>query len=225
MKRYVVIGVGQFGFSVARTLVDLKCEVLAIDYNEARIQEISDQIPHAVVASGIDEKVMRALGVQDYDVAIVTCGESLESSILATAILREMGIKDIIVKALSRTHGDILKRVGATQVVYPELEMGAQLARRLVNPDILQEIALSREYSIKELAIPAELVGKSILDGNIRAKYGLTILAIRTRRIDEKSVQGEVLLLSPLPTYVLKEEDRVLLFGKNRDIENFRGGK
>jgi len=225
MKRYVVIGVGQFGFSVAKTLVDLGCDVLALDNKEARIQEISDQIPHAVAASGIDEKALRTLGVTDYDVAIVTCGESLESSILATAILREMGVKEIIVKAITRTHGDILKRVGATEVVYPELEMGAQLANRLFNPDILQEIALSREYSIKELTVPQELVGKSILEGNIRAKYGLTILAIRTHRTEENGQEHDVLLLSPQPSYVLKENDQVLLFGKNRDIENFRGGK
>ena len=223
MKRYIVIGVGQFGFSVAKTLVDLGCDVLAIDYNEARIQEIADQIPHAVVASGIDEKALRALGAQEYNVAIVTCGESLENSILSTAILREIGVKEIIVKALNRAHGDILQRVGATMVVYPELEMGTQIANRLVNPDILQEIALSREYSIKELTIPPELAGKSILEGNIRARFGLTILAIRSPQAREE--QKDILRLSPPPSYIFKEGDHVLLFGKNKDIEHFRGGK
>jgi len=225
MKRYIVIGVGQFGYSVAKTLVDMGCDVLAIDYNEARIQEISDQIPHAVVASGIDEKALRSLGGQEYDVGIVTCGESLENSILSTAILREIGVKEIIVKALNPIHGDILKRVGANHVVYPELEMGQQVAHRLVNPDILQEIALSKEYSIKELTLPLELLGKSILEGDIRARFGLTILAIRTRHEEEKEKDQDMLLLSPSPSYIFREEDRVLLFGKNSDIENFRKTK
>ena len=225
MKRYLVIGVGQFGFGVARTLVENGCDVLAIDSNEARIQEISDQIPHAVVADAIDEKALRSLHAEDYDVAIVTCAESLESSILSTSILRELGVPELIVKAVNPLHGDILKRIGATRIVYPEFEMGAQLAHRLVNPDKLQEIALSGEYSIKELAIPFELAGNSIIDGNVRARYGLTILAVRTHKDAEKETDQEGLLLSPPPTYVLKETDRMILFGKNSDIENFRKGR
>jgi trk system potassium uptake protein TrkA len=221
MKRFIVIGVGQFGFSVAKTLVDLGYDVLAIDHKEARIQEISDQVPHAVMADGEDEKTLRSLGAQEYDVAIVTCGENLESSILATAILRELGVKEIIVKGLTPTHGDILKRIGASLVVYPESEMGAQLAHRLVNPDILQELALSKEYSIKEITIPEDLVGKSILEEDIRAKYGLTILAVRNYS-EKKDKNQENLLLSPAPQYVFQENDRLLLFGKNKDIENFR---
>jgi trk system potassium uptake protein TrkA len=225
MKRYVVIGMGQFGFSLAKTLEDLGCDVLAIDVNESRIQEISDQIPHAVAATGTDERTLRALGVQEYDVAIVTCAESLENSILATAVMREIGIPEVIVKAINQKHGEILKRVGATKVVYPEQEMGAQLANRLVNPDILQEIVLSGEYSIIELAIPDELVGQSIMEGNIRAKYGLTILAIRSQTAATREGEQEGLLLSTPPSYVLKETDRVILFGNNKDIENFREGK
>jgi trk system potassium uptake protein TrkA len=221
MKRFIVIGVGQFGFSVAKTLVDLGYDVLAIDHKEARIQDISDQVPHAVVADGEDEKTLRSLGAQEYDVAVVTCGENMESSILATAILREIGVKEIIVKGLTRTHGDILKRIGATQVVYPESEMGAQLAHRLVNPDILQELALSKEYSIKEITIPVDLVGKSILEEDIRAKYGLTILAVRNYS-EKKDKNQENLLLSPAPQYIFQENDQLLLFGKNKDIENFR---
>lgn len=225
MKRYIVVGVGQFGLSVAKTLVDMGCDVLAIDHNENRVQQISDQIPNAVAASGIDEKSLRSLGAQEFDLAIVSCGESLESSILATVILKDLGIKEIIVKALSPIHGDILKRVGANQIVYPELEMGEQLAHRLVNPDILQEIALSREYSIKELTIPQELTGRSILEGDIRAKHGLTILAIRNCDEEKKDSDQDLLVLSPPPSYVFQEGDRVLLFGKNKDIENFRGAK
>lgn len=221
MKRYIVIGVGQFGFSVARTLVELGCDVLAIDQDEGRVQEISDLIPHSVVANGTDEKALRALGAQEYDTAIVTCGESLENSILATVILREIGVPEVIVKAVNPKHGDILKRIGATKVIYPEQEMGEQLANHLVNPDILQEIALSRVHSIKELSIPEELLGKSILEGNIRAKYGLTILAVRSQGAGGK----EGLLLSPPPTYIFKEGDLLILFGKNEDIENFREGK
>lgn len=225
MKRYIVIGVGQFGLSVAKTLLESGCDVLAIDIDEARVQEISDLIPHAVVASGIDEKALRALGVQEYNVGVVTCGENLESSILATAILRELGVEEIIVKAVNSTHGDILKRVGATLVVYPELEMGEQLANRLVNPDIMQEIALSREYSIKEVAVPDQLHGKSILEGNIRARYGLTILAVRTMEAGEDEEVQHGLNLSPAPSYVLRENDRVILFGRNKDIQKFREGK
>jgi len=222
MKRFIVIGVGQFGFSVAKTLVDLGYDVLALDRNEMRIQDISDQIPHAVVADGVDEKALRSLGAQEYDIAVVTCGESMESSILATAILRELGVKEIIVKALNTTHGDILMRIGASKVVYPESEMGVQVAHRLVNPDILQELALSKEYSIKELTISENLVGRSILEGDIRAKYGLTILAIRVDNPEKKDKNQENLLLSPAPTYIFQENDHLLLFGKNRDIENFR---
>jgi len=225
MKRYIVVGVGQFGYSVAKTLVDMGCDVLAIDHNENRVQQISDQIPHAVAASGIDEKSLRSLSAQEFDVAVVSCGESLESSILSTVILKDLGVREIIVKAVNPIHGDILKRVGANKVVYPELEMGEQLAHRLVNPDILQEIALSGEYSIKELTIPQDLIGKSIVEGDIRAKHGLTILAIRHPDTDQKESDQDLLVLSPTPSYVFLEGDRVLLFGKNRDIEHFRSAK
>ena len=224
-KRFVVIGLGQFGSNVALRLVEQKCDVLAIDVNEERVQELSDRIPHAVVADATHEKVLHRLGVADYDVAIISCGDALETSILATAIIREIGVREIIVKANSKTHGRILERLGATRVIYPEEERAVQLANQLVHPDVLQEIALSPEYILLEINTPEPIAGKSIIDSAVRSKYGVSILAVRTNEILPDGSVQEKLLVTPEPSYIPKPQDKLIIVGRTENIKKFTEAK
>ncbi len=221
LKRFVIVGLGQFGSSVALRLVEERCEVLAIDRSEERVQMFSDRIPNAVVADATDEKVLRRLGVNDYDTSIISCGETLDASILATTVVRELGVPEIITKANNPTHGRILTRLGATKVIYPETERGKQLADSLVRPDVLQEIALSSEYTLAEVNTPDEFAGKSIIEANVRARYNVWILAIRTLQTLPDGTTREKLLVAPDPEYTLGAEDTLIIIGKTEHIKKF----
>ena len=171
------------------------------------------------------EKVLHRLGVADYDVAIISCGDALETSILATAIIREIGVREIIVKANSKTHGRILERLGATRVIYPEEERAVQLANQLVHPDVLQEIALSPEYILLEINTPEPIAGKSIIDSAVRSKYGVSILAVRTNEILPDGSVQEKLLVTPEPSYIPKPQDKLIIVGRTENIKKFTEAK
>ena len=224
-KRFVVIGLGQFGASVALRLLDHRCEVLAVDSDPERVQELSDRIPHVVSADATDEKVLSRLGVSEYDVAIISCGQSLEVSILATTVVRELGVPEIIAKANNDIHGNILHRLGATRVIYPEKEHAIHLANSLAHPDILQQISLSPDYALLEIESPEALVGKTIVESAVRSRYGISILAIRTYITTTDGKTEEKLLVTPDPSYTIQSDDSILVVGKTESIKKFAGGK
>jgi trk system potassium uptake protein TrkA len=178
-KQYVVIGLGRFGSSVAKTLYSLGNDVLAIDSEENLVQEISDSVTHAVQLDATDENALRSLGIRNFDVAVVTIGSDIQSSAMVTLIIKELGVKYLIAKAQNELHAKVLYKIGADRVVLPEKDMGVRVAHNLVSSNILDYIELSPDYSIAEIVSPREWSGKTLRELNARAKYGINIMAIK----------------------------------------------
>lgn len=219
--KYVVIGLGRFGYAVAQTLLRGGEDVLAIDKDEDRVQEVSDMLPNVVVASGADGRVLRALGVGPADTGIVSCGESIEDSILATAALREIGLEEIICKAITATHADILRRVGATRAIQPEHEMGLRLAESLLNPNVLEHLHLSREHSIIEMMTPLHLVGETLVSSDLRKNFGVNLIAVSREKADGGDARRRQVEI-PTTQYKFNADDHLILLGRDEQIEALR---
>ena len=211
MKSYLVVGMGRFGSSVALRLRELGNEVLVIDEAAENIQPLADQVTYAVVGDARDEEVLRSLGVKNFDCAIVAIGEDLAASILVTLNLKSLGVPLVICKAPNELHKRALEKVGADRVVIPEREMGIKLAQNLVSSSVLDYIELSRECGIAEIITPAAWVGKSVRELNVRAKYGVNIIALRDEASDSITVNMG-------PEYVLKQTDVMVILGNNEDL-------
>lgn len=219
MKRqFVVIGLGRFGFSVAKTLAELDSEVIAIDWEEEKVKSVSDFVTYAVQLDAMDEKALRSVGVQNVDTAIVSIGENIEASILVVMVLREMGIKNIVAKAVTPLHGKVLENLGVHRIVYPERDMAARVAHSLIRPNVLEELELSKEYSIIELPTPKDFIGKSLKESQLRSKYGVNLIAIK-RKVIEKGITREVWNVNPLPTDIMEESDILVLIGSNEALD------
>lgn len=178
-KQFVVIGLGRFGISVAKTLYESGHEVLAIDKNEDLIQEVSDSVTHAVQMDATDENALRTIGIRNFDVAVITIGSNIQSSVMVALLVKELGVKYIIAKAHNDLHAKVLYKIGADRVVQPEKDMGVRVGHNLVSSNILDYIELSPDYSIIEIEAPQIWWGKSIKDLNVRANYGINIMAIK----------------------------------------------
>lgn len=204
MKSFAVIGLGLFGSSVARQLCALGAEVLAIDTNYELVQQLSGDVTTAAVADARDAEVLRALGVQDCDSAVVAIGDDLAVSVLATMNLKELGIPQIICKAHDETHRKVLEKLGADKVVIPEKEVADKLARSLTSYNVLDFIELSNDYGIVEINTPKEWIGKSLKELDVRARLGVNIIAIE--RNDKVSV-------SPRAEFELAKNDILVVLG------------
>ena len=204
MKSFAVIGLGLFGSSVARQLCALGAEVLAIDTNYELVQQLSGDVTTAAVADARDAEVLRALGVQDCDSAVVAIGDDLAGSILATMNLKDLGIRQIICKAHDETHRKVLEKLGADKVVIPEKEVADKLARSLTSHNVLDFIELSNDYGIVEINTPKEWIGKSLKELDVRARLGVNIIAIE--RNDKVSV-------SPRAEFELAKNDILVVLG------------
>lgn len=210
MKQFVVIGLGRFGSSIARTLYNLGYDVLGIDSNEEIVQSMSDSITHAVEADATDENTLKALGVRNFDVGIVSIGQDIQASILVTLILKEMGIKFVVAKAQSELHGKVLYKIGADRVVFPERDMGVRVAHNLVSSNILDYIELSPDFSIVEIAAIPEWFDRSLKELDMRVKHGLNVMAIK---------RNEEVIVSPKADDIILEGDILVVVGQNKDIE------
>lgn len=208
-KQFAVIGMGRFGTSVAQTLSHLGFDVLAIDRNESIIQEVSNWVTHAVTANSTDEDALRSLGLRNFDVVIVAIGEDMQASILTTLILKEMGVPQLVVKATNDLHGKVLSKVGADKVVFPERDMGLRVAHHLISPNVMEYVALSKEYSIIEMKAPSFAIGRNLMQLDVRARYRCNVLAIKT---------GADMNIAPDAEDIIKSEDVLVIAGKNRDI-------
>lgn len=179
MKSFVIIGLGRFGCEAAARLCQQGCEVLVVDISSELVQAISDDVTQAVVADARDKEVLRALGVKDFDCAIVAIGDSLADSVLATMNLKELGVPYIVCKAYDDTHRQVLKKLGADRVVIPEKENAARLAMSLASHNVLDYIELSEDFGIVEIPAPEKWDGKSLIELNVRAELGVNILAVK----------------------------------------------
>ncbi|MGG4145561.1 TrkA family potassium uptake protein [Paenibacillus algorifonticola] len=210
-KQYAVIGIGRFGLSVASSLTEMGFEVLAIDTSEDRVQDAVNHVTYAVIADSTDEEAMRALGLRNFDVVVVAIGQDIQSSILTTLILKDMGVGVIIVKAQNELHGKVLSKIGADKVVYPERDMGLRVAHHLISPNILDYIEISEDYSIIEIKAPEAMIGKSLKQLDIRAKFKCNVMAIKT---------GSNMNIAPYADDLIRDIDILVIVGKNSDLSN-----
>ncbi|MGB9813386.1 MAG: potassium channel family protein [Thermovenabulum sp.] len=210
MKQFVVIGLGRFGSSVAKTLYKLGYDVLGIDSNEEIVQSMADSITHAVQADATDENTMKALGIRNFDVGIVSIGNDIQSSILVTLILKDLGLKYVVAKANNELHGKVLYKIGADRVVFPERDMGIRVAHNLVSSNILDYIELSPDFSIVEIEALPEWYNKTLRQLEMRIKHGLNVMAIK---------RNDDIIVSPGADDVILEKDILVVVGKNKDIE------
>lgn len=217
-KQYAVIGLGRFGFNVAKTLVKYGAEVIAIDRTEERVKKAADVVPHVVQLDAMDEKALREVGVQNVDTAIVSIGEAIESSILVVMILKNMGIKNIIAKAVTTLHGKVLENLHVQRIVFPERDMAVRVAQSLARPSILDQLMLSEEYSIVELETPKNLLGKTLKDAQLRTKYGVNLIAIKRRGLEKGEVK-ETWNVNPHPDDTMEEGDILVMIGTNENLE------
>ena len=226
MKQFAVIGLGRFGSSVAKTLSEKGCQVLAIDVKEDVVQDLSEFVTQAVCVDATDEKALRSVGIESVDIAVIGMGNNLEASILATLILKEVGIKEVVAKAVTEDHRKVLQRVGATKVVAPERDMGARLANSLISPEIIEHIDLSKDSSIVELIPPKEFIDKNLRELDVRKKYSLNVIAVK-RKLKVVNKHGDTeeeakINISPEPGDIIREGDLLIVVGANAKIEEFK---
>lgn len=210
MKSYIVIGLGLFGAEVARKLCELGCEVLAMDIRSDLVQQISDDVTHAVVGDGQDKEVLKALGAGNFDCAIIAIGDDLAASVLCTMNLKELNVPYIVCKAHDATHRRVLEKLGVDRVVIPEYEFAGKLARSLSSHNVLDYIELSEDYGILEVPAPKSWVGKTIKELNVRAKLGVNIIAVNS---------GNVTNVSPAASYRILAGDIMVVLGDNKALE------
>ncbi len=213
MKRAIVIGLGIFGINLVSALYEGGFEVIAIDKNKDAVQRARDCSTKAIVADGIDKEVMEMIGVQQDDVVIISFGEDLAASTLITLHLKQLNVRNIIVKAPNEEHKLILEKVGATEVVIPEKEMARKVAKSLISPNVLDYLPLSDDYMISELAPPNSFLGKTIAELQLRGKYHIEVIAIR-------DIISDRIHMVPPANFVIKDGEVLIVVGKEKDIQN-----
>ncbi|CAN7447318.1 potassium transporter Trk [Bacillus sp. DSM 27956] len=211
-KEFVVIGLGRFGGSIVRSLTDQGMEVMAIDQDEDKVNEFSSIASHAVVADSTDESVLKSLGIRNFDHVIVAIGDDIQSSVLTTLMLKEIGVKKITVKAQNDYHEKVLRKIGANQVVHPERDMGRRIAHNIISNNVLDYLELSDEHSIVEIVASEHLSGNSLIDLDIRAQFGINIVAIKR----EKDI-----IVSPQADEQIRVGDILIVIGADTDINRF----
>jgi len=213
-KTYAILGLGIFGSTIAKTLSEYNCEVIGIDKDISCVERVSEFATQAVQADFTDIDQLRAIGVEDVDVAVVATGSRLEESIMAILNLKELGVPYILAKAKNKMYMQILLKIGADKVVRPEKEMGERVAKTLLSRNVIEMVDIDDEYSIMELHAPRNWVGKALSDLDLRAKYGVNILGIRKH-------PGESLKISPAADYIIETDDQLLVIVQNDEFEKF----
>ncbi|KSU62353.1 potassium transporter Trk [[Bacillus] enclensis] len=211
-KEFVVIGLGRFGGSIVRSLTEQGMEVMAIDQDEDKVNEFSSIASHAVMADSTDESVLKSLGIKNFDHVIVAIGDDIQSSILTTLMLKEIGVEKITVKAQNDYHEKVLRKIGANQVVHPERDMGRRIAHNIVSNNVLDYLELSDEHSIVEIVANDHLAGNTLSSLDIRARYGINIVAVKRDRD---------IIVSPQADEEIRVGDILIVIGADSDINRF----
>ena len=211
-KEFAVIGLGRFGGSICKELMELGMEVMVIDKNEERVNEYANIVSHAVVGNSVDENVLKSLGIRNFEHVIVAIGDDIQASILTTLILKEMGVNNITVKAQNDYHEKVLKKIGADSIIHPERDMGKRIAHNIVSNNVLDYLELSDEHSIVEIKASSRLAGRTMVDLDIRARYGITIVAVK-REND--------IIVSPQANEPIEQNDILIVIGADSDINRF----
>lgn len=210
MKTYVVIGLGRFGSEIARQLCMLGAEVLAMDVQEHLVQQVANDVTHAVVGDARDKEVLKGLGVRNFDCAVIAIGDDLSASVLAAMNLQELGVHYIVCKAHDETHRRVLERLGVNRVVIPEKEHAQRLSRSLYSHNVLDYIELSDAYGIVDMPAPKEWMGKTLKEINVHVKLGVSIIAIKN---------GKKTTIAPGGAFTIQEGDILSVLGDSLSLE------
>lgn len=214
-KEFIVIGMGRFGKSIAKTLSQNNCEVLIVDKKEDNIHALADEVTCAICGDSTDREMMEGLGIKNFDGAVVAIAGDLEASIVTTMILKELGVKHVLAKAMTDLHAKVLRKVGADMVVFPEKEMGIRYANNLIRGNFFDAIELSPNYSMVEIPVKKQWENKSLKELNLRAKYRINVIGIKKEDVLDVSPDADEPLLS---SYVL------IAIGPNDKIDKIVGG-
>lgn len=210
-KQYLVIGCGRFGSSVAKKMCQLGNEVMVIDKDEDSINNIAELVTHTSIVDVTEERDLKSIGLGNFDVVIVAISSDVRASIMATVMAKEMGVPKVVCKAKDELQAKVLYKIGADKVVFPERDMGIRLAYNLASENILDQINLDPEYSIMEIVTPQNWVGKTIIELNLRAKYDITVLAVKTQ---------SGLKVMPSPNYKMQEKNILIIIGNTDKISD-----
>jgi trk system potassium uptake protein TrkA len=213
-EQVMVIGLGRFGSSVSRELERLGHQVLAVDQSEQRVNEIAPDVTHALQLDAADEDALRAAGAGDFTTAIVAISSDAEPSIFATMVLKRLGVRTVIAKASSLLHGEILSRVGADRVVFPERETGLRLAHSFNVPNVIDYLDVAPSFGIEKIRPPKAFIGRSLGELDLKGRLGLTPIALR---------RGQQVFVNPAREEKLLEGDELILIGRDETLEDLRG--
>lgn len=212
-KQFAVFGLGSFGKSVALTLQSFGCDVIAVDNCYEKIQDIADSVSYAMCGDVTESEFMKTIGARNLDGAVIAVSENLEAAIMATMISKEMGISYVLVKAMDELQGKILEKVGADSIVYPEIDMGERVAKKLISTEFIDWIELSPDYSLTEKLLPKQWEGKSLAELRVREKYGINVIGI---------LKEDKMDMALDPSKPLQPDDMLFIIGKNSDLERFK---
>ncbi len=210
-KTFAVIGLGRFGKSVLNELIELDNEVLAIDIQEERVNEVSNIASHAIICDTTDEEALINIGVKNIDHVVIAIGDNVQASILTSLILKELNVAEITVKSQNDYHERVLKKIGITDIIHPEQDMGKRIARRISSRFISDSLELSKKYSLVELRANGKILNKTLLELNLRNKLGINVVAIK--RNDE--------IIIPDADEKIIQNDIIIIVGNNQAIEKF----
>jgi trk system potassium uptake protein len=213
-KQFMVLGMGLFGSSLAKALHEFGHEVLAVDSDADLVEAIAPYVTQAVQIDATDEAALQELGVRNFDAVIVSIGKNLRDSILVCVIIKELGVPYLIAKATDEIHAKVLRKIGVDRVVFPERDMGVRVAKSLITPNVLEMMEFSGDYRLIEIILPAKWAGSSIIEVDVRRKYGISILAIQR--------DGQF-IVSPSPDAVFQPGDILLVLGQKADIDGLSG--
>lgn len=224
-KVFAVFGLGTFGQRVATVLAEKGGEVIVLDNNAAHIEAFKNRVTSAILIDSTDEKALMKAPLDDVDTAIVAIGESVETSIITTALLKQRGIPYIVSRAISNIHAQILHQIGANEVINLQEEEGTRIAQRLIAPEVLDTIPISKDFSIAEVYVPSTFIGKPVSDMALEIKFSVQLVAIKRIVIDVDSEGNPIRteeILFPKGVFILQDSDILILVGKNRDLDELR---
>ena len=211
LSQFAIIGLGQFGKALAKKLYEMNKDVLVVDIDEEKVNAISPYVTHSIVADASDENVLKSIGIKNFDVVAICMGSNMQSSILITLICKQMGVKYIVAKAQSEKHKNVLEKIGADLVVFPEEDMGKKIASKLVNPNLTDVMELTEYFKIIEIITPSQWKNKSLIELDLRKKYSVSVILI-------KRDDGNI-IMSPGGDSLLHEKDSVVICGSTDSID------
>ena len=216
MPKFVIIGVGNFGFYLAKSLSEEGKDVIAMDHNKERVQRVQEFCSYAVVGNATDKSILESVGIEKDDTAIVSLGDDISASVLVTLYLKDLDIQNIYVKIISEDHGRVLEKIGAREIIFPERDLAKKVAQTLSSPNVIDYLPLTGEYDIVEIAPPKDFIGKTLAELKLRNKYNISILAVR-------GLVPESITMNPGGSFTVKDSDILIVLGKPDDIDKIKG--